>query len=555
MFQNIIALCFMAAVLLSSLKPVLADVTENIHSGISDNDDGKKLNTITNSFQEVAVNNEAMISFLPTVDIKAACPVQCNISMVNDKGEVIGYQPAMYVEKDTSNECYQEIMALTKSLIKGCKTDEEKARAIHTWVSQNIKYGVSIGMGNSIEQIYQVYQERSARCMGYSYLTGLMLYMAGIPNGSVISLGHMWNIALLDGKWIMIDSTWKTFDFSYHDDRHGKITMICFGDGNLCLVIDDPKEGVKLAGVGSRVLDRDDVEKVVIPDYVTQILNGSMSRCKNLKEVTIGAGVNMIIGQIFSQSDELKKLFIPPNVKTITDDALKGSGIKIICGYPNTEAQAYAKKYYYLFEDVEADSSSGKYDDEIDLKISSIIETEKGVEVRWNHIEGITEYTLFYRDPSEEYYQTVMTRDSEYCMIPYNKIQTGKAYGFYVVAFYGSKCMFESETIQYTLMKENTFSLAGTSIVGNIVPKQKGFAVKWKKQEAACGYQIQYSVSRKFVGKTTATELVKNKWVTRLTIRNLRGGKKYYVRIRTFQMTDGKMYFSNWSDSRSVVTK
>lgn len=530
-FQNIIALSFFAVVLLCCVQLAFA-----------------------NGMESISERNEAMISFLPKTGIKAAGPVQCNVSLVNAEGEVSGYQPAMYVEKDTSSKCYQEIMMLTKSLTAGCAAENEKARAIQEWVSRNITYGTSIGIGNTIEQVYRVYEERSAHCMGYSYLTGLMLYMAGIPNGCVVTTGHMWNIALLDGKWVMIDSTWDAFDFSYQDAEHGKITMICFGDGNLCLVIDNPKDGVKLAGAGANILDRNDVEEVVVPDYVTQILGSSMSNCTNLNKVVIGSSVHAIDSQIFFKCKMLKKILIPPNVKTIADDALKGSGVKFIYGQPGTEAQAYAERNGFLFKDMDAEPADSGSDDEECLKILGISETKDGVQVHWNQIEGITEYTLFYKCAAEDYHQSVITKDSTSCIIPYYKMQPDKVYEFYIAAFLGSKCMFESETVQYSVTNEAVFVFTGTSIVGNIVPEQKGFTVKWKKQQTAAGYQIQYACSSNFTGKTTVTKEVKNREAAKMTVRNLKAKKKYYVRIRTFQLTDGKKNYSHWSASRSVVT-
>lgn len=37
-------------------------------------------------------------------------------------------------------------------------------------------------------------------------------------------------------------------------------------------------------------------------------------------------------------------------------------------------------------------------------------------------------------------------------------------------------------------------------------------------------------------------------------IANLKGNKKYYVRIRTYKTVNGAKYYSNWSDSKSVKT-
>lgn len=94
-----------------------------------------------------------------------------------------------------------------------------------------------------------------------------------------------------------------------------------------------------------------------------------------------------------------------------------------------------------------------------------------------------------------------------------------------------------------------------TSIKGKIKAGSKGFTVKWKKQSSVTGYQVQYSTSKKFIKKTTYTKTVNQPSITKLTIQKLKEKKRYFVRIRTYRMVNGKKYTSVWSKAKSVKTK
>ena len=89
---------------------------------------------------------------------------------------------------------------------------------------------------------------------------------------------------------------------------------------------------------------------------------------------------------------------------------------------------------------------------------------------------------------------------------------------------------------------------------GKITAKSKAFTVKWKKQTDVSGYQIQYSTSKKFK-KGTKIKTVKKPNAAKTTIKKLKAGKKYYVRIRTYKTVGGTNCYSAWSKSKSVKTK
>ncbi len=76
--------------------------------------------------------------------------------------------------------------------------------------------------------------------------------------------------------------------------------------------------------------------------------------------------------------------------------------------------------------------------------------------------------------------------------------------------------------------------------------KDKKLVVKWKKNTAGNGYQIQYSTSKKFAKGNKTKTISKNK-TTSYTIKKLKKKKTYYVRIRTYKKVSGKTYYSEWS--------
>ena len=79
--------------------------------------------------------------------------------------------------------------------------------------------------------------------------------------------------------------------------------------------------------------------------------------------------------------------------------------------------------------------------------------------------------------------------------------------------------------------------------------KGKKAKITVKKAASVTGYQIQYGTKKNFKGaksvKTTAT----TKTVSKLA------KKKYYVRVRTYKVVDGKTYYSSWSGAKTVTIK
>ena len=88
-------------------------------------------------------------------------------------------------------------------------------------------------------------------------------------------------------------------------------------------------------------------------------------------------------------------------------------------------------------------------------------------------------------------------------------------------------------------------------VLKKAVPAAGAFTAAWKKTAQADGYQVQYSMDAGFQGSSTHSAFVKKPSVTRKTVRNLKEGRTYYVRVRAYKSaaSGGKSrnIYSAWS--------
>lgn len=116
-------------------------------------------------------------------------------------------------------------------IIKGCKTDREKADAIALWVNENIKYDTKTNFTFPKD----IYVSRKGDCLGDSYLIQQFLRMCDIPavvcvgwRGNLVSVidkefidsgadsRHAWTMTYIDGQWVLYDIL---FDIYAEKDR------------------------------------------------------------------------------------------------------------------------------------------------------------------------------------------------------------------------------------------------------------------------------------------------------------------------------------------------
>ena len=83
---------------------------------------------------------------------------------------------------------------------------------------------------------------------------------------------------------------------------------------------------------------------------------------------------------------------------------------------------------------------------------------------------------------------------------------------------------------------------------------KKAISVEWKKVSGVKGYQVQVATDKKFK-KNKKTVNIKKQKTTKTTVKKLKAKKKYYVRVRTYKIVNGKKVYSSWSKVKTVKTK
>lgn len=81
--------------------------------------------------------------------------------------------------------------------------------------------------------------------------------------------------------------------------------------------------------------------------------------------------------------------------------------------------------------------------------------------------------------------------------------------------------------------------------------KKKCFTICWSKDKLVTAYQIQYSLKSNFSSATTKTV----SGSTYKTISQLKAGKKYYVRLRSYKTVGTEKYYSSWSAAKTVTVR
>lgn len=124
------------------------------------------------------------------------------------------------------------IISIAEQLTQNCATDYEKLLTFHDWVCNYIYY--DLDSFNSPETppyaAEEVVRSRKAVCLGYATLYAALCRSVGIPcnvvSGYALGVGddtawtdativtdvqnHAWNEAYVDGRWIIIDTTWDS---------------------------------------------------------------------------------------------------------------------------------------------------------------------------------------------------------------------------------------------------------------------------------------------------------------------------------------------------------
>lgn len=151
-------------------------------------------------------------------------------------------QTAQYITIDGTTEnaasIWSDIEKISNEICKGIDSDYDKLRAISRWVSDNIYYDnpiMSAGAPKYCLSLEYMLNNKSSICGGYSNMTSALCAVQGIRcyniSGTAV-LGrqcfqqgspgqfHEWNVAEVDGRYIIIDSGWNSNNYFNADGTY-----------------------------------------------------------------------------------------------------------------------------------------------------------------------------------------------------------------------------------------------------------------------------------------------------------------------------------------------
>ncbi len=152
---------------------------------------------------------------------------------VHEGNQVEREDELMNLETRLTKESIETVRALAAEITEDCITDYDKVQAVHDWVAEHIYYDKDFFTGKTkTTDVYTipVLESRHTVCSGYANLTKDLLAASGIPCKEVMgyALGisktddwdnvdlvraepnHVWNEAYVDGRWIILDTTWDS---------------------------------------------------------------------------------------------------------------------------------------------------------------------------------------------------------------------------------------------------------------------------------------------------------------------------------------------------------
>ena len=99
-----------------------------------------------------------------------------------------------------------------------------------------------------------------------------------------------------------------------------------------------------------------------------------------------------------------------------------------------------------------------------------------------------------------------------------------------------------------------TIAPAKPTVTGISNPSKGNVVLRWKKETKLNGFEIQYSTNQKFSSGVKKVFIPSGKAAT-LRVKQLKKGKTYYFRMRSYCMAEGERLYSSWSSVRSIKVK
>ncbi len=172
----------------------------------------------------------------------------------------------------------------------------------------------------------------------------------------------------------------------------------------------------------------------------------------------------------------------------------------------------------------------------------AVANKENGIKVAWKAVEGATGYKVYRNGKLAK----TITSGTTVSWGDTKATTNGGKYTYKITA--------TSDAGESPKYKEiTTYWLKRPAIASTTNTAADKITVKWAKNTAATGYQIQYSTSSGFTSSTTKTVTITANTTVSRAIASLKIGKKYYFRLRSYKIVGSAKYYSMWSAVKNQI--
>ncbi len=276
----------------------------------------------------------------------------------------------------------------------------------------------------------------------------------------------------------------------------------------------------------------DSIREVIIPKNISYIKDDVFGECDNLTNVTISEGVKYIGDGAFIDCENLVKITIPKSVTQIGRNVFYNTPSYMkIYGYTGTVAEKYAKENKHSFV-----SMGTVAPQKITLNKTSVKMTAGATATLKATISpaGVANKKI-----------TWSSSNSSVATVSSSGKVTSRTPGKAVITARTSN----GKTAKCTV----NVVPKGTPITKLQSQRSHWLNIQWRANPKADGYQIQYGTSSNMKGAKYAA--INNRGIRSYTRKDVKSGAKYYVRVRTFNVVNGKRIYSNWSGIKSMRVK
>ncbi len=451
---------------------------------------------------------------------QTAYQIQCVTS--NDGKNYVICRFLPYTTPEEEKQTAQKSAAVLKSLHLEGLSSYQKVEKIYDYICTHTQYDDE-HFDDYLPQFtaYGALIKGKAVCQGISVLFYRLALAAGVDNRVIASIGredHAWNIVRLGSLYYNIDATWDaqlpvkenflkgSSSFTGHTPNADYVTAAFRKAYPISVVDFDPE------------IDDNGKAYTNLTSCAVQMKTESCLYDGKTKTPAV------------TVKDGTKTLKKDTDYTVSYADNQKAGKAKVTI----TGKGAYLGTVRRTFE-----IKPGA------VKMSRASSVSGGVKVSWKAARGAASYWV-YRKSDDEEWEKVGITSSRSTSYTDKTAKSGTVYSYVVRAYSGGvKGDYDESGKIACYQAKPTLTSAANSA-------KKAVQVKWKKSEAASGYQLQYSTSSKF--KAAKTLNVGDKTLSK-KISKLKKKKTYYVRVRAVKKTGGKTWYSSWSSVKKVKIK